>query len=174
MRFLTQTESAKWCEGLNIELDQHQRPPQISNPHRIHCGFPTSFTQVLWLSRVIESALQPRRACLVWVTNWGIFHSNENEHLYYRLRQSYGDARLLHEAPGHLCLEYERPEVVTLVYLSMLFGWDVHLIPSVGFGRAFVCHDEWFEIGFDDQSIFASTQKELEGTNLRLSIQSPV
>jgi hypothetical protein len=175
MRLLNQTESAEWCERLNVELDQKRQPSrQLSNPHRLHCAFPPSFPQLLWFSRVIESALQPRQACLLWVTGYGIFPSNENQHLYYRLRQSYGDTRLLHEAPGHLYLDYERPDVVTLLHLSILFGWDVHVIPSVGYGRAFVCHDEWIDIGFDDGSKFAETRKELERAKLRVSVPTTV
>jgi len=107
--------------------------------------------------------------CLLWVTDFGIFPSNENYHIYYRLRQSYGDVRLLDEAPGHLCLDYERAEVVTLVHLCILFGWDVHLIPSVGYGRAFVCHDEWVEIGFDDKRLFDETRQSLEQAELEVS-----
>jgi hypothetical protein len=62
---------------------------------------------MLWFSRCIEAALQPRQSCLVWVTDWGVFPSNENLHLFYRLRQTYGEARLLDEAPGHLCQNFE-------------------------------------------------------------------
>jgi hypothetical protein len=37
---------------------------------------------------------------LVWITEWFIWGSSENWNLYYKLRQSYGDLRLLPEAPG--------------------------------------------------------------------------
>lgn len=137
--------------------------------HRLRCSFPATYTQLLWFSRVIESAIQPRDTCLLWVTGWGIFPSNENFHLYYRLRQSYGDLRLLNEAPGHLCLDYERPEVVTLLHLCILFGWDVHLIPSAGYSRAFISHDEWLQIGFDDASQLRQTKQVLEDANLEVS-----
>jgi hypothetical protein len=99
---------------------------------------------------------------LVWITQSDIFPGNENNHLYYRLRQSYGDFRLLHEAPGHLCLDYERAEVVTLVQLGILFGWDVHLIPYAGYARAFVCHDEWAVIGFDNKAQYEQTSQALK------------
>jgi hypothetical protein len=152
MRFYTPDECAQWCSAAGISLDQRREPTRdLGKPHRIRSGFPKSFTQVLAFSRTIEAALQPRTSCLVWITAWGIFPSNENQHLYYRLRQSYGDFRLLHEAPGHLCLDYEVPEVVTLIELALLFGWDAHLIPTAGYTRAFVSHDEWVEIGFDTE-----------------------
>lgn len=169
MRFFTPSECAEWCERLELPLDNCRKPKrELAHPHRLRCTFLPSFTQLLWFSRLIESALQPRETCLLWVTDWGIFSSNENYHLYYRLRESYGDSRLLHEAPGHLCLDYERPEVVTLIELCILFGWDAHLIPTVGYGRAFVCHDERAILGFDDENEFNETRKALEGTGIKI------
>ena len=174
MRFLTPAECSQWCDRWQISLnDQRQPASEFAQPYRLRCDFPPSFTQSLCFSRCIESALQPRETCLLWITNWGIFPSNENLHLYYRLRQSYGDCRLLDESPGHLCHDYERPEVVTLIQLCMLFGWDVHLIPCAGYGRAFVCHDEWAEIGFDDPSVFEGSRREFERAKLKMSASSP-
>ena len=171
MRFYSPIECAEWCSHLQVPLDSQRRPArELTHSHRLRCNFPPLFTQLIWFSRAIESALQPRHDCLLWVTDWGLFPSNENHHLYYRLRQSYGDVRLLHEAPGHLCLDYERPEVVTLIHLCILFGWDIHLIPSVGYGRAFVCHDEWAEIGFDNQSQFEQTRRVFEQAKLEVSV----
>ncbi len=74
------------------------------------------------------------------------------------------------EAPGHLCLDFERPEAVTLIHLSILFGWDVHLIPTVGYGRAFVSHDEWVELGFDSTAEFDETRKAFEKVKLQFSV----
>lgn len=105
----------------------------------------------------------------MWVTGWGIFPSNENLHLFYRFRQTYGDQRLLREAPGHLCLNYEGAEVVTLVHLGMLFGWDLHLIPMSGHARAFVSHDEWVEVAFDHEAQMQETKQDLLAAGLVVS-----
>jgi len=156
---------------LQVPLDDQRCPGrEWGHQQRLRCAFPPSFSQLLWFARTIEAALQPRQACLLWVTDSGIFSSNENNHLYYRLRQSYGDTRLLREAPGHLCLDFERPEVVTLVHVCILFGWDAHLIPAVGCGRAFVSHDEWVEIGFDDPRQLNETRQAFEGAGLQVSV----
>lgn len=104
----------------------------------------TSFCQQL------ERALQPREACLLWVTDWEIWRSSENLHLYYRLRQSYGDYRLLDEAPAHLFLDYEAADLVSFLEVGIICGWDIHLIPFVGYARAFVSHDEFAEFAADD------------------------
>jgi hypothetical protein len=84
------------------------------------------------------------------VTDWGIWGSSENLHLYYKLRQSYGDQRLLHEAPGHLFLRYEAPDLVSFLQIGILCGWDIHLLPTVGYARAFLSHDEYVEFASDD------------------------
>ena len=175
MRFYTTSECEEWCQKFGVPLDEQRRPTrELVYRHRLRCDFPSSHTQLLWFSSCIESSLQPRDTCLLWVTDFDIFPSSENHHLYYRLRQSYGDLRLLNEAPGHLCLKHETPEVVTLVQLSILFGWDVHLIPTVGYGRAFVCHDEWVEIGFDDQCEFEKTHQAFEQAKLKVSATDAV
>jgi hypothetical protein len=171
MRLFSPSESAEWCERLQLPLDERRKPTrELSFPHRLRSGFPPSFTQLLWFSRCVESALYPRQTCLLWVTDWGIFPSNENLHAYYRFRQSYGDSRLLHEAPGHLCLDYERPEVVTLTHFCILFGWDVHLIPTGGYARGFVSHDEFVELGFSDQSEFEKTRLAFEKAKIKISV----
>jgi hypothetical protein len=173
MRVCTSEECAAWSERL-VALDAQRKPTRdLARPHRVRCDFPKSFTQILWFSRRLEAALQPRQSCLVWVTDWGIFPSNENLHLFYRLRQTYGETRLLQEAPGHLCLDFESAEVVTLVHLGMLFGWDLHLIPASGYARAFVCHDEWAEIAFDDASQFEATVKEFQAAGLAVTTPAP-
>ena len=156
---------------MQLPLDSQQRPVREStHPHRLRCQFPPSFFKSLWFSRCIESALQPREDCLLWMTGFGIWPSSENYHLYYRLRQSYGDFRLLHEAPGHYCLGYEQPEVISLVQISLLFGWDVHLLPTGGYGHAFISHDEWVQIGFDDPIQFEETRHALEHSKVQFTV----
>ncbi len=173
MRVFTPEESAKWSEQLVARDARRQPTRDLGKPHRLKCEFPASFTKMLWFSRCIEAALQPRDSCLVWVTDWGIFPSGENLHLFYRFRQTYGDLRLLHEAPGHLCLNYESAEVVTLVHLGMLFGWDLHLIPTAGYARAFVSHDEWVEVGFDHDTELRATMKDLRAGGVVVSASPP-
>ncbi len=155
-----------------MPLDQFGKPVrQFTQPFCLHAKFPTEFTRLLTFSRLVDAALQPRQMLLLWVSDFGIYPSNENHQLYYRWRQSYGDSRLLRDAPGHLCHDYERPEVVTLVHLAILFGWDVHLIPTVGYARAFVCHDEWAEIAFDNRTQLDHTRQSWEKAGLSVSMR---
>jgi hypothetical protein len=169
MRILSPEECAAFAEKL-VTLDDRRVPMRdTGKPHRLRSQVPSAFTKSLWLSRFIESRLDPRDECLIWVTAWNIFPSNENFHLFYRLRETYGERRLLHEAPGHLCLNYESAEVVTLVQLGILFGWDLHLITTDGYARAFISHDEWFELGFDHEEDARATAEDLRGADLVVS-----
>ncbi len=150
MRLLTRDETASWASGLGVELPEGQAVPeeQPDHLHQIRFLLPQTPGQVAWLCRFISTCLAPRDNCLLWVTEWGVWPSSENWHLYYRLRQSYSDQRLLHEAPGHLFLDYEEADLVSFLQLGVLSGWDMHLLPVLQYGgtdtaRAFVSHDEW-------------------------------
>lgn len=149
MRFLTADEARHRCAGF-VRLDQNGRPLP---PRRetLHARAPIpGLTALTSFCRQLERALQPREACLLWVTDWGIWRSAENLHLYYRLRQAYGDPRLLDEAPAHLFLDHEGADLVSFLQVGMLCGWDMHLIPFVGYARAFVSHDGFVEFAADE------------------------
>lgn len=61
--------------------------------------------------------------------------------------------------------------MISIIQLCVLFGWDVHLIPSVGYAQAFISHNEWVTIGFDDESQFNETKQALEGAKLKVTAQ---
>ena len=145
MHFLTDAEARVWCaDRVAFAHDGFPEPP--SRAARYARG-PVS-SEVAF-SRQIEAALQPRESCLLWVTTWGVWRSSENLHLYYRLRQSYGDRRLLDDAPAHLFLDYETADLVSFLQVGVLNGWDIHLVPRYGYARAFVSHDEYVEFVAD-------------------------
>jgi hypothetical protein len=80
-----------------------------------------------------------------WVTEWGIWESSENWHLYYRLRQSYDDHRLIEEAPAHLFLDYEPHDLISFLQIGLSMGWDFNVLTQADYSRVFVSHDEWIE-----------------------------
>src|SRR5215467_14592245 len=131
MRCMTLEECRAWARQMEIPLDQAGKPERpIPGWHHVRRDTPPAHMKLTWFCRHLERSLQPRTDCLLWVTDWGIWE--ENLHLFYRLRQSYGEPRLLHEAPGHYFLDYEGPDLVSLLELSILCGWDVHLLPVTG------------------------------------------
>jgi len=169
MRTLTPGELKDWCISQGVELDDRGAP---IHPHggssAARFDLPKDITKLTWFSRFIERSLQPREHCLLWVTAWGVWPSSENWHLYYRLRQSYADQRLIHEAPGHLFLEFEGADLVSFVEIGVIAGWDMHLIPTIGYGRVFVSHDEWVEFAMDDPSETERIRVELSKVGLNV------
>ena len=146
MHFLTDEESAAWCEGWvemapsDVPVPLYRHPPYARVPLQAETAF----------CRQLEQALQPRDELLLWVTSWGVWRSSENLHLYYRLRQSYGDPRRLQDAPGHLFHPHEAADLVSFLQVGILCGWDMHLISSEGYARLFVSHDEFADFAANE------------------------
>ena len=182
MLIISEKECSEWAKRFSVKLDDRGRPLCCSDaPFRLRGRFPDVFTKMLWVARQIELSLGAYSQCLVWITESGIFASAENLQLFYRYRQSYGSSKLLADAPGHLCLSYERAEIVSLIWLCMLQGWDVHAFPDSGSPSIFISHDEWFELGYtrldacrDSQERFAEAKLELQlrqdGEKLRVPL----
>jgi hypothetical protein len=98
---------------------------------------------------------------LLWTTEWGIWSSTENWHLYYQLRHSHGDQRLLHEAPGHLFLEYEAEDLTSFLQLSMLNGWSGYVLTHANYANVFFSHDEYLDFYSDNQDMLDEIRKGL-------------
>jgi hypothetical protein len=98
---------------------------------------------------------------LLWVTEWGIWPSSENWHLYYKLRQTYGDQRLLHELPGHLFLEHEEEDLASFLQIAMLNGWGGYVLTHANNVNAFFSHDEYINFFAEHDQNFADLQKAL-------------
>jgi len=91
----------------------------------------------------------------------GIWPSSENWHLYYKLRQTCGDNRLLHEAPGHLLLEHEAEALASFLQLSMLNGWGGYVLTEANYVNAFFSHDEYFDFFANNSANLANIRKML-------------
>jgi len=122
MRFLTDAE----C---NDRIKSLQRPlPEVGEGLR--------FLHYDQRSRIASfAAIVARNVCfcqpaLLWVIESEVW--TPNWHLYYRLRQSYSDHRLMSEAPGHLFLGHESADLETFLELTMVGGWDAYLLTEAG------------------------------------------
>lgn len=153
---MTEDECRTWASNHEFAITQPRINALRDMPH-FEIRIPAQMSSVAFC-RAIEDALTPRSSCLLWITEHGVWPSSENWHLYYRLRQSYGDSRQLHEAPGHLFLDYESADFVTLLQMTIASGWDAEILPALAYGgaaaaRAFVSHDEFLTFAHRDQSI---------------------
>lgn len=81
---------------------------------------------------------------LLWITEWGIWPSSENWHLYYQLRRPH-DRQLLHEAPGHLFMPFESEEFASVFQVALTNGWGGYLLTPNSEVNLFFSHDEYID-----------------------------
>jgi hypothetical protein len=159
LRFYTPDKCQAWLEGRkrtkpdSAEASVPYRMPYPSEPYRV-------FRIAHW----IAMRLTYRMPALLWLTEWGIWSSTENWHLYYRLRQSYGDQRLLHEAPGHLFLKHEVEDLASFLQLSMLNGWGGYLLTEADYANLFFSNDEFINFYSDDAGLIDEIRKGLSSS----------
>lgn len=136
MRFYTERECEKWLD------DRRRGKPSRSNvPYSERFAYPREPYRIFFISHWIAASLTHRMPTLLWISGWGVWPASENWHLYYKLRQSYGDLRLLEEAPGHLFLEHETEDVASFLQLAMLNGWDSYLLTQADYVNVFFSHE---------------------------------
>lgn len=138
LRFFTKEECEEWLLGR-----ERPKPDVVPDIQVERIAYPTEARGIFGMVHWIANSLTYRMPTLLWITEWSVWPSSENWHLYYKLRHSYGDLRLLHEGPGHLFLEHEprrsrnlasfRPCITTMplrfAITSPPSGWeeDFHL-----------------------------------------------
>ncbi|HEV8383304.1 MAG TPA: hypothetical protein VGQ11_00425 [Candidatus Acidoferrales bacterium] len=167
---LTKQESQTWCEERGFPLDAAGHPVITGRKHSVTASLADmNWSRLTSVSRFIASYLEPFDRCLLWVTLWGVWSSSENLQLFYRLRESYGERRQLHDAPGHLFLSHEGADLASFIQLALQFGWDFYLLPTPDYHTAFVSHDEFVEFHSDDLEAAKRAQERL-GEASRTSI----
>ena len=154
MRFYTQQECEEW-----LAARQRRKPDDVPEMNRERIGYPPTPGRIRYLSHWMATSLPYQRPALLWMTEWGIWSSGENWHLYYKLRQSYGDHRLLEEAPGHLFLKHESEDLASFLQLAILNGWGGYLLTEADFVNAFFSHDEYFDFFAMNHSELANVRK---------------
>jgi hypothetical protein len=154
MQFLNKTEAIEWSKVHKITLNERGSPARDAPDgfHKARFEIEKEASKSFRFCRLIEHSLQPWTRCLFWVTEWGIWESSENWHLYYRLRQSYGDHQLLEEAPAHLFLEHESHDLISFLQIGLAAGWDISLLSHEGYSHVFISHDEWVEFVMQDKT----------------------
>ncbi|HLJ90253.1 MAG TPA: hypothetical protein VKZ53_25805 [Candidatus Angelobacter sp.] len=140
MRFYTANECEAWLTGR-----KRLKPDETPEMKVQRVPYPREPYKVFFTAHWIAKSLTHRMPALLWITEWGIWPSSENWHLYYKLRQSYGDQRLLHEATGHLFLEHEAEDLASFLHLSILNGWGGYLLTHANYVNLFFSHDEFID-----------------------------
>jgi hypothetical protein len=140
MRFYTKEECQEWLRGRNRVL-----PDKTTGMSSDRIEYPQQPYKFFYFAHWIATSLTYRMPALLWITEWDIWPSSENWHVYYKLRHTYGDRRLLHEAPGHLFLEHETEDLASFLQLGMLNGWGGYLLTHANSMNLFFSHDEYMD-----------------------------
>jgi hypothetical protein len=156
LRFYTQQECEEWLTDR-----QRRKPDVVPDLHSERIGYPAEPHRMFFVAHWVATSLTHRRPALLWITEWGIWPSSENWHLYYKLRQTYLDQRLLHEAPGHLFLEHEAEDLASFLQIAMLNGWGGYLLTQADYVNAFFSHDEFVDFFADRGENLADVRKVL-------------
>ncbi len=178
MQYLTKGECQTWTAAHQIAIGANGLPERYPSAagSAVRFALPESPAQLNWLCRFVSASLEPRQMCLLWVSEFGTFPSSENLHLYYRLRQSYGDQGLLDKSPGHLFMPYEGADFASFLQVGIINGWEMHAFPELAYGgpdmaRAVIAHDnEWIAIYHRDDSMTKEWQSELERSKYTILI----
>jgi hypothetical protein len=156
LRFCTKEECETWLS------DRQRQKPDLTPDVRVErIEYPSEPYRVFFFAHWIASELTYRRPTLLFITEWGIWPSSENWHLYYKLRQTYGDNRLLHEAPGHLFLEHEAEDLASFLQLSLLNGWGGYVLTEANYVNAFFSHDEYIDFFAENSANLAEIRETL-------------
>lgn len=155
LRFYTQEE----CEGWLSDL-KRRKPDLMPGVHTARIRYPSEPHRIFFIAHWIASALTYRKPTLLYVTEWGIWPSSENWHLYYRLRETYGDTRLLHEAPGHLFLEHEPEDLASFLQIAILNGWGGYVLTEADYANVFFSHDEYIDFFATNSENLADVKEE--------------
>lgn len=162
---LNSDEARQWSDGRyfgerRFTLDESGRPSIVGLEYRISAPFSEmNWSRLNWFAGFLASHVEPFEECLLWVTQWGVWPSSENFHLFYRMRESYGERRPLADAPGHLFLKHEKAELTTFATLAILNGWDFYLLPMPIYAAVFLSHDEFVDLYAHDQDTADQVQK---------------
>lgn len=160
MRFYKEKECNEWLKGR-----ERVKPDAVEGLLSLRIPYPPKPHRLYYFAYWIGAELLFREPALLWLTEWGIWGSSENWHLYYQLRQHYGDNRLLHEAPGHLFLGYEAEDLTSFLQLAMLNGWGGYVLTHMNYANLFFSHDEFIDFFSDDQGILDRVKEALGSKN---------
>ena len=163
MFFRTPGECSELARGFGWDeasLGALQSLP-ATEPGSLALSFEHSLADSFQLAHAIAQQLPELSECVLWVKEYGIWTALDNRHLYYRVRQSYGDRRSITDAPGHEFVKHEYVDLVMFLELTIRLGWGAVVFASRPQAACFISHDGWIKFsGLPDADETARTLKE--------------
>jgi hypothetical protein len=144
VRFWTLEEAKRWVPAIDFGPQPLEHAGCPERPFHLRADF--GALPSTRLPAILTGAVDAIGQCewwLLWMDAGPAQWEGGNTHLYYRLRQSYEDFRLLHEAPCHLFYRHEWPDLLTFLQVGVLNLWNIHVVTDRDRGRLFVSRSEW-------------------------------
>lgn len=110
---------------------------------------------------------------LLWITSWGIWPTSENWELFAALRRGYNERRSIEDAPAILASATEVDELAAFVQVSLIFGWDAHLVGTGDLLSVFVSHDEFVEYSSPSNDLLLELRKTFTNAQVPLISDEP-
>jgi hypothetical protein len=147
MKFLDDISCAAWCDerGYRTRRTMYglHEPVLREDVPFTDLAYPDDSGHKVALSKEIVHWSQSFESCLIWVREFGVWPSSEHRPLYDRFREALGDTGGLGSASGHLVERSDRDDAISVVALSLLFFWDVYVLPPTPGLVFFASHDEY-------------------------------
>lgn len=94
-------------------------------------------------SKCLLKCFEGANESFLYFSDWSVWPSGEQMHLFERLSSSYGEIRPLIERPGHLFSSEEFLDLTSFVILGATFLWDMYVLDSERKNFLFFSHDEF-------------------------------
>ncbi len=103
------------------------------------------------LSKKITSFFATDGEALLWINEWGIWPSSENQNLFYGFRRSLGESSSLIEKPGHIFKRTDLETVESLLCMVFYFIWGAVLVSPANDLVIKISHDEYIDLYVKDK-----------------------
>jgi hypothetical protein len=113
------------------------------------------------LGRMLIGLLHVKSPGLFWITATGIWPSSENMALFEGYRQSFGESRPLHAAPGHVFSGSDLMRLECLFDLTLYFSWDSLLFEEPGGLALRTSHDEYISVHAKNRDRLSQIERTL-------------
>lgn len=110
------------------------------------------------LSRTLGSLFAEQQEVLLFVTEYGVWQSAEDWHLFDTYRRGLGINSPIWESPGHVVFIEETDELRTLLLLALYFVWDATVVAGDGSFAVELSHDEVLDVYAYDPVRLATAQ----------------